>query len=84
MLFWLYHYIDWSNDIYVVTSDQIFDIERKPLSREVKKSAKLENILSLRHDRIGIFGLMLNYGTVTINVGTEEFIFYGVYDPAQV
>lgn len=82
--FFLYHYIDWLNDIYVVTPDYIYDIERKPLGREDKKSAQLENILSLEHCRVGIFGLLLNYGNVSINVGTEKFTFYGVYNPSGV
>jgi hypothetical protein len=80
----LYKYLDWRNDIYVITSEHIYDIERKPLGHEEKKSASLENILSLEHSRVGILGLMLNYGTVTINVGTEKFQFFGVFDPAQV
>ena len=42
---WLYHYLDWRNDIYQVTDRSIFDIERKPLGTESRKSAALENIL---------------------------------------
>ena len=83
-LWWLYHYIDWRNDVYVVTRENIMDIERKPLAREVRKSAPLGNILSLENRREGIIGLLLNFGTVTINVGTEQFTFQGVYNPAQV
>ena len=80
----LYHYIDWRNDIYVVTMDRIFDIERKPLSREDRKSAPLSNVLSLEHSRVGIIGLLFNFGTVTINIGVEKFTFDNVYNPAQV
>ena len=83
-LWWLYQFIDWQNDIYVLTLENILDIERKPLSREVKKSASLENILSLEHTRLGLIGLLLNYGTVRINIGTEQFNFFYVYNPAQV
>jgi len=83
-LWWLYRYVDWRNDIYIVTLDSILDIERKPLSREVKKSAPLENILSLENSRVGIIGLLFNFGTVIINVGTEKFNFFSVYNPAQV
>lgn len=83
-IWWLYHYVDWRNDIYVVTLDSILDIERKPLSREEKKSAPLDNILSLEHTRVGILGLLFNFGTVIINVGTEKFTFNGVFNPAQV
>jgi hypothetical protein len=81
---WLYRYIDWRNDIYQLTDKFIFDIERKPLGTEVKKSAPLENILSLEHERVGFFGYMFNYGLVTINVGETQFIFRNVHEPARI
>lgn len=81
---WLYHYVDWRNDIYQVTDKNIFDIERRPLGTEVRKSAPLENILSLEHERVGFLGYLLNYGNVTINVGEARFVFLGVHDPASV
>jgi hypothetical protein len=76
--------VDWRNDIYQVTDKNIFDIERRPLGTEVRKSAPLENILSLEHERIGLLGYLLNYGNVTINVGETRFVFLGVHDPAGV
>jgi hypothetical protein len=81
---WIFRYIDWRNDIYQVTDKSIFDIERKPLGTEVKKSAPLENILSLEHERVGFLGYMLNYGFVTINVGETQFVFRDVHEPARV
>jgi hypothetical protein len=83
-LWWLYHYVDWRNDVYVLTLDKVIDIERKPLTREEKKEAMLGNILSLENARIGIFGLVLNFGTVTLNVGTEKLTFDYVFNPVQV
>jgi hypothetical protein len=81
---WLYQYVDWRNDIYQVTDKNIFDIERRPLGTEVRKSAPLESILSLEHERVGFLGYLLNYGNVTINVGETRFVFLGVHDPASV
>jgi hypothetical protein len=81
---WLYNYIDWRNDIYQVTERSIFDIERKPFGTESKKSAALENILSLEHERIGFLGYILNVGNVLINVGEAKFTFNDVYEPARV
>lgn len=81
---WIYRYIDWRNDIYQVTDKAIFDVERRPLGTEVRKSAPLGNILSLEHERVGFLGYMLNYGFVTINVGETQFTFRNVHDPAQV
>jgi uncharacterized membrane protein YdbT with pleckstrin-like domain len=79
-----YEYVDWINDIYILTPDQIMDIYRTPLGREDKKTAPLENILSLEHQRIGILGVLLNYGNVIAMVGTASFVFRGVYNPASV
>lgn len=83
-IWWFYEYVDWINDIYILTPDQIMDIYRTPLGREDKKTAPLENILSLEHQRIGILGVLLNYGNVIAMVGTASFIFRGVYNPAGV
>ena len=81
---WVYGYLDWSNDIYQLAPEQIRDIERKPLGEEIKKTAPLESILSLEHARDGIIQLAFNFGNVIINVGETRFIFRGVYNPDQV
>ena len=83
-LFWLYQYIDWHNDIYLITSDQVVDINRKPLGNEQKKVAQTKNILSVEYKRIGVLGLLLNFGTVFIRVGETVFTFDDVYNPSEV
>lgn len=84
-LFWLwYRYVDWHNDIYQITPDKVIDSERKPLGDEVTKSAPLGNIQNMDYERIGILGLLLNYGSVRINTGSENImIFYKIHDPAR-
>lgn len=85
IVLWLaYDYVDWINDIYQLTPEFILDIERKPLGFEQKRSASIENILSIEHQRENISGILLNYGTVTIYVGETEFTFRGVFNPNQV
>lgn len=83
-LWWLYHFLDWSNDIYQLTPEQILDIEKKPLGKEDKKTASLDSILSVEHDRKGIIRLLFNYGDVIVNVGQTQFTFDGVANPDQV
>jgi hypothetical protein len=83
-LWWLYNFVDWTNDIYRVTTDKIIDSERKPLGDEITKSAPLENIIGLDYERLGFLGVVLNFGNVIINVGTDnKFIFYGIHNPAR-
>lgn len=81
---WLYEYLDWSNDVYQVTAEQIIDINRKPFGAEDRKAAPLENILSSEYKRKGILGMLLNYGTVFIMVGGAQFNFQDVADPPAV
>jgi hypothetical protein len=83
-LWWGYNYLDWNNDIYQLTPDQIIDIERKPLGEEQKKTAPLDSILSLEHVRQGIIRLAFNYGDVIVMVGQTPFKFRGVHNPDQV
>ncbi len=84
VVYWLYEFADWANDIYQITPTQIVDVHRKPLAREMRKVAPLESILGTEVDRKGIIGLMLNYGDVISNIGTEQFLFEGVFDPVGV
>ena len=84
IFWWVYQYLDWSNDIFQVTPDQILDIDRKPFGTEQRRSAPLENILSTKADRVGLLGVMFNFGNVYISVGSMELAFEDVYNPVAV
>jgi hypothetical protein len=81
---WIYNYLDWSNDIYQVAPEQIRDIERRPLGDEQKLTAPLESIQTIEHSRHGSIQLIFNYGNVVINAGQTNFVFRGVFNPDQV
>ncbi|MFH2038417.1 MAG: cyclic nucleotide-binding domain-containing protein [Chloroflexota bacterium] len=83
-VWWLYKYLDWRNDIYQVTQDQIVDIDKTPLGRIQHKAAPLENILSTEYKRIGLLEVLLNFGNVYITVGGAQLIFEDVADPPTV
>jgi hypothetical protein len=83
-MWWLYEYLDWSNDKFQVTHDQIFDIDRTPLGRESRKAAALDNILSTEYRRIGFLQVLLNYGNVVITVGGTQMVFEDVANPPLV
>ncbi len=83
-LWWIYQYIDWRNDIFQVTPDEILDIDKKPFGSETRRAAPLENILSTESERIGLAGYLLNYGTVYITVGGANLDFEDVLDPTAV
>jgi CRP-like cAMP-binding protein len=80
----IYEYADWANDLYQVTSSQILAMHRKPLGDEERRSAVLENILSLEYDRPSFLARMLDFGTVKATVGQVSFTFDEVSDPIHV
>ncbi|MEX1247878.1 MAG: cyclic nucleotide-binding domain-containing protein [Anaerolineales bacterium] len=79
-----YRILDWQNDVYVVKPDTLIDSEKKPLGSEVTKSAPLANVLSLENHKVGLLGLLLNFGVVRINIGDTSLDFVNVANPAQV
>jgi hypothetical protein len=81
---WIYQYVDWSNDIFQVTQDQVIDIDKTPFGTEERRAASLENILSIESKRIGLLGNIFNYGTVYIVVGGTKLEFQDVFDPNTV
>ncbi len=83
-LWLLYNYLDWRNDRYIITRDTIIDVYKKPLGTEQKRTAPLKNILSIDFERLGIIGLILNFGTVYIRVGDSTLTFNNVMAPSEV
>jgi hypothetical protein len=85
LLWGIYEYMDWSNDIFQVTPDQIMDIDKTPLGQVTSDIASLENILSIEYKRIGILQLFFNYGTVFITIGGgRQMAFENVFNPSAV
>lgn len=83
-LWMIYVYVDWRNDLFIVTLDQIIDLDRKPLGKVRRRSAPLENVLSIEYERLGLWGYLFNYGTVYIIVGNMRLSFDHVYHPSEV
>jgi hypothetical protein len=80
----VYVFADWANDRFQITDTHIIDLDRKPLGRETKRSALLENVLSLDYKRENIFQRLFNFGTVAINVGDIQLDFEYVAQPISV
>lgn len=79
-----YQLLDWSNDKFEVTNEQIIDVDRKPFGTEVRNAAPLEGIMSTFYERKGLLGNIFNFGTVYITVGGAKLAFEDVMDPATV
>jgi hypothetical protein len=84
LIWFIYDFVDWSNDRYEVNNEQIVDRYKRPLSTEIRNVAQIENILGTEFARVGILGQMFNYGDVFITVGGTSLTFEDVMDPATV
>lgn len=83
-LWWLYQVMDWSNDKFQVTEDQIFDIDKTPFGRMQKNVAPLDNILNMEARRDGFWQMLFDYGSVHISVGGAKMVFEDVMHPNEV
>jgi hypothetical protein len=83
-LIMIYQYVDWRNDIFQLTPNQVIDLDRKPFGRESRRATPLENILSIEYERRGIIPMMFNFGTVYITVGNTQLTFNNVHQPSKV
>ncbi len=79
-----YVFADWANDRFQITDKLIIDLDRKPFGRETKRSALLENVLSLDYKRENIIQRLFDFGTVAINVGDIQLDFEHVAHPITV
>lgn len=81
---WIYQFQDWQNDVYIITDEQLIDVYKKPLGNDDHRSAPVKNIQTVEFERKGLINLILNFGTVKIKIGNEEFTFDNVYQPSEV
>ncbi len=84
IVWFVWEYVDWKNDIFMVTPDEIVDIDKKPFGTEERRAAQIENILNTDYKREGVIAYFFNFGTVHISVGGAQLAFEDVLDPASV
>jgi membrane protein YdbS with pleckstrin-like domain len=88
MFWWVYRYEDWRNDIYIVTSERIIDIDRSPfgLRGSKRREAKLSAVQNVTYQTSGFVDMLFNMGDVIIHTagGEGKLTFDSVLDPRRV
>ncbi len=87
VLWLLWRYADWRNDVYIVTSDRIIDIEKKPLFfSEDRREASLGMVQHVSSRIPNPLASVLGYGDVTVQTAAEigAFNFVFVPNPKEV
>jgi membrane protein YdbS with pleckstrin-like domain len=92
-LWFIYQYVDWRNDIYIVTDDEVIDVERDLfmfpfffLYTENRRQASLTNVQYVDLKIPNPLAMILNYGNVIVQTagaeGTLDFLW--VSNPRNV
>jgi len=82
-----YRWEDWRNDIFKVEGGTVFDVDRKPLGREMtRRNTRLSHIENITVIQKGFAAWLFNCGDVRILLpgNTGDFVFEEVADPCQV
>ena len=92
-LWFLYQYVDWRNDVYIVTDDEVIDVERELVMfpfffwyNESRKQASLTKVQYVDLKIPNPLAMILNYGNVIVQTagaeGTLDFLW--VSNPRNV
>jgi len=88
LVWYLWRYDGWRQDLYMVTNQRIVDVEGTPfhLRGEQRREGTFENIQNITYDIPNFIAKLLNLGTVVIETaGTERtFTFQKIFNPSAV
>lgn len=81
----LWVFEDWRNDLYIVTSTRIIDLQRVPfLLQETRKESGLDRVQTLEASVPSPWARLFRYGNVTIRVPGAAYEFKDVPNPNAV
>ena len=73
VFWWWWSWVDWSNDLYIVTDDRIIDVSKLPLGfRSTRTETTFDKIQNVSFDIHDPIATLLNYGTVFIHTAGAE------------
>ena len=87
LIWFMWRFLDWRNDVFQVTDLYVFDIDRLPLGfGESRKQAELANIQNVNAERPGFLATVFNFGDVYIDTAgaSADITFERVANPSLV
>lgn len=84
--YFLYNYLLWWQDVYILTDQRVIDIDQKSLFHRVVSEAELKNIQDTNYEVEGFWRTLLNFGRVKILTASssQSINFEDVSNPHQV
>lgn len=87
LIWFIWDFENWRNDIFQLTDRFVIDIDRLPFGfGESRKQAPLSNIQNVNAIRPGFLATLFNYGNVTIDTAgvSSDIVFENVINPSQI
>ncbi|HWE61761.1 MAG TPA: PH domain-containing protein, partial [Chloroflexota bacterium] len=75
--------LEWRDDLYVLTTDRVIEVQRKPFISELGAVVQLRALQDVVLRISSISGRLFNMGTLTLEAGSEPLRFIAVPHPEQ-
>lgn len=79
---WLY--VDWINDEYILTDSRVIEVQRIPFLAEQRIESPLSRVQDVQFQIHGLIEIMLNHGDVIISSASGQIVFHHVENPGEV
>ena len=79
-----YSLLLWYFSFYMLTSERLRQTRQKGIFKKTVVDLDLENILSVSYGIPGIFGSMMNYGTIMVQTSAGDLVLSMVTNPEEV
>ncbi len=85
-LLFIYQFLNWRNDYYIVTNFRVLHVERVLLLREDRDEAPIERVQDVQIRQKNILANVLNFGDVIVQTAaaTENVVFSNIPRPDEV
>ncbi len=86
IFYFLYNYLLWWQDVYILTTQRVIDVDQKSLFHRVVSEAELKNIQDTNYEVEGFWRTMLNFGRVKILTASsgQSIVFEDISNPHKV
>jgi len=85
-LFFLFHFLDYYLDVWIITNERVIDIEQRGFFSRVISELKYPAVQDVTTEIHGIIPTLLKYGTVFVQTAGEKerFVFESVPEPDAI
>ena len=82
--YWFYHWVGWYYSVYIVTDQRLIDIRQKGFFNRRVNEVGFDKIQSINYHINGLQASLLQYGDITVQTYTGNWVFKSIHHPEEV